>query len=46
MFSMNDTISFSKNVSKDEVKALNDLMVSSSQEQIYANEKSVLEQYL
>lgn len=46
MFSMNDTISFSQNVSPCEVKKLNDLMVASSQEQVYANEENVLKQYL
>lgn len=46
IFSMKNSISFSCNIREDEVKALNDFIVSSSQEQIYANERRVLENYL
>ena len=46
IFSMKDNISFSQNISESEVKVLNHFMVSSSQEQIYASQKNVLELYL
>lgn len=46
ILSTHSEIEYSSNVSELEVKRLNDLMVQSSQEQVYSNDKSILEQYL
>lgn len=46
LFSTSDDIPFGKNLKVDEVTRLNSLIVASSQEQVYANERIILEQYI